>query len=74
MPLLAVTDEIRGRIVSIYLLVFVGFIPIVNLISGFLARQWGAPAAMALGAAVGLFFVAVLSSRFVRAVKQVGPY
>lgn len=70
---MAAPDAIRGRIVSIYSLVFVGFIPIGNLISGFLARQWGAPAAMALGAVVGLFSVALLSSRFVRALKRADP-
>ena len=60
---MAAPDGLRGRIVSVYSLVFIGFTPFGNLISGALARSWGAPVALALGAASGLVFLAVFCRR-----------
>lgn len=62
---MAVPDGLRGRIVSVYSLVFIGFTPIGNLLSGALARRWGAPEAMALGAAAGMVFIALLFRRII---------
>lgn len=66
---MAVPDGLRGRIVSVYSLVFIGFTPIGNLISGALAHRWGAPVAMALGAAAGMVFIVLLFRRIVAAEK-----
>ncbi|MCL6639051.1 MAG: MFS transporter [Firmicutes bacterium] len=60
---LAVRDEFRGRVVSLYSLVFIGFTPIGSLISGSLARHLGVPAAMATGALAGMICAVFLSRR-----------
>ena len=60
---MAVEDEFRGRVSSVYSLVFIGFTPIGSLISGTLARHFGVPAAMALGAATGMIFLMFLGRR-----------
>lgn len=39
----SVPDELRGRILSIWTLCSVGFMPLGNLQSGIVAEQWGAP-------------------------------
>ncbi|HHV57435.1 MAG TPA: MFS transporter [Firmicutes bacterium] len=51
---LASLDELRGRIMSLYSLVFGGVIPFGSLFAGTIAGWIGAPAALAAGAAVGL--------------------
>ena len=42
-------DDLRGRVVSVYTLVSVGFAPIGALQAGAVAERWGAPGALALG-------------------------
>jgi len=49
-----VPDELRGRVMSLYILVFLGFIPIGNLIVGTIAHFMGTPYAVAIGASVCL--------------------
>jgi len=49
-------DALRGRVMSIYTMVFFGSMPIGALASGFAAHRWGAPAAVAGGAALLLLF------------------
>ena len=53
---LAVPDELRGRVISVYTTVFAGSTPIGALFAGFLASRWGAVAALAVG---GVLTVAV---------------
>jgi len=48
-----VPDELRGRVMSIWTTVFVGFAPIGALTMGAVAERLGAPAAAALGGALG---------------------
>jgi MFS family permease len=45
---------LRGRVVSLYTLMFLGMAPFGSLLSGILARLWGTPVAVGLGGAVCL--------------------
>ena len=47
-------EELRGRIVSFYMLAFLGTAPLGSLLAGTLAHALGTPAAVALGGAVCL--------------------
>ncbi len=49
-----VPDELRGRVMSFFTLVFMGMMPIGSFIAGSIAGRFGAPAALLLGAAVCL--------------------
>jgi len=45
-------DRYRGRVMSLYTLMFVGTAPIGSLISGSIAQRWGAPVATTVSATV----------------------
>ncbi|MEO0107994.1 MAG: MFS transporter, partial [candidate division WOR-3 bacterium] len=45
-------DELRGRVMSVFSVLFVGFVPIGSLQAGFVAQNYGAPTALVLGAAI----------------------
>jgi MFS family permease len=47
-------DRLRGRVMSVYMLVFAGSVPIGNLFTGGLAHLAGAPLALITGAAISL--------------------
>ena len=47
-----VPDRLRGRVMSVYVFMFLGMAPLGSLQAGALARWMGAPAALAAGAAV----------------------
>jgi MFS family permease len=49
---LTTPDDLRGRVMSIWVLVSFGFSPIGSLIAGFVAQYWGAPLALGLGGAI----------------------
>ena len=49
---LASTPELRGRVMSLYMLVFMGGTPIGSLIVGWITEQWGAPMALIISGAV----------------------
>jgi MFS family permease len=49
-----VPNELRGRMMSMYSLVFMGLMPVGNLIAGAIAQKMGAPFAVGLGGAVAL--------------------
>lgn len=55
-----VPDVLRGRVMSLYVLVLLGFVPIGNLIIGGLAHYAGTPFAVAAGAIVCLVTFAAL--------------
>ena len=57
-------DHIRGRVMSIYTLVFAGFSPFGSFLSGLAAHLWGAPAAQGLGAIISLVLMAFLFFRY----------
>ncbi|MBE0467689.1 MAG: MFS transporter, partial [Candidatus Desulforudis sp.] len=66
---LAVPDRLRGRVMSVYSLVFLGMMPFGNLMAGAVARVWGAPEAFALSAVLGLCSLALLARRLLRTVQ-----
>ncbi|HEY0157775.1 MAG TPA: MFS transporter [Thermoanaerobaculia bacterium] len=55
------SDEMRGRVMSIFMLAFRGGMPLGNLIAGYVAQRWSISVALAVNgsilAAVALFFV-----------------
>jgi MFS family permease len=48
-------DELRGRVMSIWVLVSFGFTPLGSLLAGAIAERWGAPTALGLGGVVCAF-------------------
>jgi len=56
---LAAPDELRGRIMSLYTLLFLGTTPIGSSFAGAVAERWGVQAAV--GAAAALCWVGVLA-------------
>jgi MFS family permease len=48
------SDAIRGRIMSLYTLAFIGSLPLGNLYAGWLADRLGAPATVVIGGAIAL--------------------
>ena len=49
-----VSDEMRGRVMSLYTITFFGFAPFGNLLIGWLSEVWGLSPAIALSAAMTL--------------------
>lgn len=58
-----VPDHLRGRVLSIYMLVFFGFMPIGSLFMGWLAERIGAPLAITLGALLSLIYAVFIFFR-----------
>jgi MFS family permease len=54
---ITVPDELRGRIMGLYALVFAGMTPIGSLIMGTVAEHWGVSRACAVGATIGLLLI-----------------
>lgn len=54
-----VPDHLRGRVMSVYMLVFAGSVPFGNLLTGGLAHFYGAPFALFVGAGLSLGAVIV---------------
>ena len=61
-----VSDQLRGRVMSIYSLGFFGMFPVGALLAGTMAEKIGAPGTVALGAMVLLAFGGVLWLRMPR--------
>ena len=51
---MAVPDQLRGRVMSVYTTVFAGSVPAGGLLMGFIASTWSVPAALMVGALVTL--------------------
>ncbi len=58
-----VPDALRGRVMGVYVFMFLGMTPIGSLQAGTLARWLGAPTALALGAATLLGIIALVWSQ-----------
>ncbi|HLL77649.1 MAG TPA: MFS transporter [Pyrinomonadaceae bacterium] len=58
-----VTDEMRGRVMSMFILSFIGAWPIGNLLAGTAAKYYGAPLTLAAGGAIVAAFVALVAAR-----------
>lgn len=63
-----VTDEMRGRVMSMFILSFIGTMPIGNLIAGAASQRFGAPHTLATGGIIiAVFILAVtLGNRGIR--------
>jgi MFS family permease len=58
-----VTDEMRGRVMSMFILSFIGAMPIGNLLAGSSAQHFGAPRTLAAGGLIVALFTSVLTIR-----------
>ncbi len=58
-----VTDEMRGRVMSMFMLSFIGAMPIGNLVAGTASYRFGAPHTLAAGGTIIAVFVAVIMLR-----------
>jgi MFS family permease len=56
-----VPDELRGRVMALYVTVFAGSTPIGGLLAGIVAQLWGAPAGFLLGAGAASFVVILVA-------------
>ena len=56
-----VSNELRGRVMSLYVMVFAGSAPIGGFFAGAVAELWGAPAGFLLGALFSSFFVLLVA-------------
>jgi len=54
---MTVPDELRGRLMSLYMLVFVGVTPFGSLLSGAITQAFGVPAGFVAGGGLGLISV-----------------
>lgn len=58
-----VTDEMRGRVMSMFILSFVGTMPVGNLLAGVVAERYGAPLTLAGGGVCIVLYVALVAVR-----------
>ena len=58
-----VTDDMRGRVMSMFMLSFIGAMPIGNLIAGAASHRFGVPHTLAVGGVIIAIFVTVISWR-----------
>jgi MFS family permease len=58
-----VTDEMRGRVMSMFMLSFIGAMPIGNLIAGVASHRFGVPHTLAAGGVIIALFVITLTLR-----------
>ena len=56
-----VRDEMRGRVMSMFILSFIGTMPIGNFIAGSAAEHFGAPRTLAAGGIIIAIFIAVVT-------------
>lgn len=56
-----VTDQMRGRVMSMFILSFVGTMPIGNLIAGVVSHRFGAPVALAAGGLAIILYVTIVA-------------
>jgi MFS family permease len=61
---LRIPDELRGRVMSVYILIFFGSFPIGSLLAGQLAEFFGEPLAVLVNSLVLLTYVVFLWLRF----------
>lgn len=58
-----VTDEMRGRVMSMFMLSFIGAMPIGNLIAGAASHRFGVPHTLAAGGLIITVFVGITALR-----------
>jgi MFS family permease len=64
-----VTDKMRGRVMSMFILSFIGTMPIGNLLAGAVSHRYGAPLTLAGGGACIVIYVGAMALRN-RALRQ----
>lgn len=64
-------DHLRGRVMSVYMTVFMGTFPIGSLISGFASDQLGTPASIGIGGAIALSVAATIAAVGRRMVRPI---
>ncbi len=60
---LGAPDQLRGRLIAIYLFAFVGLAPVGGLLAGWLAHLGGTPLAFTVAGTTSLVTIAVASAR-----------
>lgn len=68
-----VPDNLRGRVMSVYSMMFIGMAPFGSLLAGTLAHRLGAPATVAIGGVVCLCGAAVFALRLRIRGLEAGP-
>ena len=58
-----VTDEMRGRVMSMFMLSFIGAMPIGNLIAGIASHRFGVQKTLAAGGLMIAIFVSIVAAR-----------
>jgi MFS family permease len=58
-----VTDEMRGRVMSMFILSFIGAMPIGNLLGGAVSHRYGAPMTLAAGGLAIVVYVTIVAIR-----------
>ena len=58
-----VTDEMRGRVMSMFILSFIGTMPIGNLLAGVMSHRYGAPITLAGGGVCIILYVTFVTIR-----------
>jgi MFS family permease len=66
---MAVPDQLRGRVMSVYTTVFAGSVPAGGLLMGYLASAWSVPAALMVGALVTLA-IGIASAFWLRRIRR----
>ena len=61
----SVPDELRGRVMALYVTVFAGSTPIGGLVAGSVAQAWGPPAGFLVGALATTLFVGIVAWQLV---------
>jgi predicted MFS family arabinose efflux permease len=56
-----VTDRMRGRVMSMFILSFVGAMPIGNLLAGVVSDRYGAPTALTAGGLAIVIFIILMT-------------
>ena len=59
-----VRDEMRGRVLSMFMLSFIGTMPIGNLIAGAASEHFGAPHTLATGGLIIAIFITFVALRY----------
>jgi predicted MFS family arabinose efflux permease len=70
---ITVPDELRGRIMGLYALVFAGMTPVGSLLMGTIAERWGVARACAVGGTMGLLLVSGLTLAWRRHQRDAEP-
>ena len=63
-------DDKRGRVMSFYVMMFMGINPIGCILAGWVAQHWGAPVTVGIGGALCLMGTIYFAMRFVSTTER----